>query len=798
MRGGSFATAARGAAAPLLRCAPPIASVEHLSDVSVLLSGADAVMDATSSVLDQLRNVGASLGFNPSGDELTGELRDELDVGVQLRQVSAGDTTLVLDSLGRDLVLFLAASVVVTPASRFLNVTPILLYLIMGALLGPSGGLNVFSNSAADVELGDFGILFLLFSEGLEISREKLKCLAQYLPLGLAQLSLTSGVLSAAILLGAPQFLERFLPLDDGLINVQNPAEAFILAVAGTLSTSAFVFPVLKEKGWEERGAGQAATSILLLQDLMVAPLLVLLPFIVGQGVTDPAAVTFLTFKATFGFGIAVAIGSVVLRRVFELVAQARSTETFVALCLLVATASGSIAKDLGLTDTAGAFAAGVLLANTNYRAQIQADILPFKGILLGIFFMDAGSSFDLALVASEWPTVLAGALSLVLLKAATILAATRVPRWMEPNRLAPVEGVRLSLLLAGGGEFAFVVLALAEKLGALPEDLGGLLTAIVLISMALTPLLGDLAEAASTPFNAAAAEDGLGGDAGDGDDLQQAELDSALEAESEGGAVANDAVVVCGFAEIGRDVARSLVRGAEASAKAEDGTGGAARSVAAMALPGIVAFDNDPLVVRRALDRGLPDGTAIRFGDGANAELLRASGVAEPRAIFITYDEHEQCLAAAARLRSGFGPDAPIFARAQSRQQAQALKAAGATEVVIEYEELPRSASALLYGLPSWPATASALGLNAAEVKSMLELYKSVDADADGTVCVEELRAMLTKSNSGLRSDGEIERLNRWLEDRSSQLGDRMSFFEFCRVWQDATRAVPADLVDS
>ena len=577
---------------------------------------------------------------------------------------------------------------------------------------------------------------------------------------------------------------------------MQNPAEAFILAVAGTLSTSAFVFPVLKEKGWEERGAGQAATSILLLQDLMVAPLLVLLPFIVGQGVTDPAAVTFLTFKATFGFGIAVAIGSVVLRRVFELVAQARSTETFVALCLLVATASGSIAKDLGLTDTAGAFAAGVLLANTNYRAQIQADILPFKGILLGIFFMDAGSSFDLALVASEWPTVLAGALSLVLLKAATILAATRA-EVDGTQSLAPVEGVRLSLLLAGGGEFAFVVLALAEKLGALPEDLGGLLTAIVLISMALTPLLGDLAEAASTPFNAAAAEDGLGGDAGDGDDLQQAELDSALGEESEGGAVANDAVVVCGFAEIGRDVARSLVRGAEASAKAEDGTGVAARSVAAMALPGIVAFDNDPLVVRRALDRGLPDGTAIRFGDGANAELLRASGVAEPRAIFITYDEHEQCLAAAARLRSGFGPDAPIFARAQSRQQAQALKAAGATEVVIEYEELPRSASALLYGLPSWPATASALGLNAAEVKSMLELYKSVDADADGTVCVEELRAMLTKSNSGLRSDGEIERLNRWLEDPSSQLGDRMSFFEFCRVWQDATRAVPADLVD-
>lgn len=106
-----------------------------------------------------------------------------------------------------------------------------------------------------------------------------------------------------------------------------------------------------------------------------------------------------------------------------------------------------------------------VLLANTNYRAQIQADILPFKGILLGIFFMVAGSSFDLDLAVREWPTVATGAAALVALKSATLLAATRVPRWLEPKRLCPADGIRLALLLSGGGEFAFVVLALAEKL---------------------------------------------------------------------------------------------------------------------------------------------------------------------------------------------------------------------------------------------------------------------------------------------------------------------------------------------
>jgi Kef-type K+ transport system membrane component KefB len=318
--------------------------------------------------------------------EMANKLSDGLDIGSSLNQIGnvpEAATTMVMDSIGRDLLVFLTASVFVTPICKSLKITPILGYLIAGALLGPHG-MDMFSNSKADVELGDFGILFLLFSEGLEVSSARLQKLANYLPLGLAQISLTAGTLSAAILLGAPEFLERFLPLDAGLINVHNPGEALVLALAGTLSTSAFIFPVLKERGWEEEDAGQAATSILLLQDLAVAPLLVIMPFVVGQDVTDYSAIGFLTAKATIGFGSVVVVGSFVLRRLFRVVAQTQSTETFVALCLLVSVGMGSIAKGLGLTDTAGAFAAGVLLANTNYRAQIQADILPFKGVCHG------------------------------------------------------------------------------------------------------------------------------------------------------------------------------------------------------------------------------------------------------------------------------------------------------------------------------------------------------------------------------------------------------------------------------
>ncbi|KAL3908944.1 MAG: hypothetical protein SGILL_008288, partial [Bacillariaceae sp.] len=479
-------------------------------------------------------------------------------------------TGIVMESIGQDLLVFLAASVIVTPLSNALNVTPILGYLIIGALLGPHG-LDVFANSKADVELGDFGILFLLFSEGLEVSTARLRRLADYLPLGLAQMSLCTGVLSAGIVLVAPA-LERFLPLDAGLIDIRSPVEALVLALAGTLSTSAFVFPVLKEREWEEEQSGQAATSILLLQDLAVAPLLVLMPYVVGQGPTDYSAIAFLTAKATIGFGSVIFIGSFVLRRLFDLIATTRSTETFVALCLLVSVGIGEIAKGLGLTDTAGAFAAGVLLANTNYRAQIQADILPFKGILLGIFFMGAGSSFDTDTVLKEFPTVITGTVALVVLKAATLFLATRVPKWIEPNRLPVADGVRLSLLLSGGGEFAFVVLALAEKLEVLPTDLGSLLTAIVLITMAITPFLGELAQVASRPFEVHN-EEGL----------------ITEMASTEGMSIAEDAVVVCGYGEIGQSCLQVLdeeyewAKGFSESVKIQNNA------------PKIVAFDSDP-----------------------------------------------------------------------------------------------------------------------------------------------------------------------------------------------------------
>ena len=795
-------------------------TVQHMIDpafsmdpTATITATTSVIQSSTSMLISSLQD---SLNLYLPFSELGRELSQSLDIGSNLSRnvgnIPETTTNIVLDSLGYDILVFLSASVFVTPICRTIQITPILGYLIIGAILGPHG-FDVFANTKADIELGDFGILFLLFSEGLEVTRPRLRKLVNFLPLGLAQISLVTGVLSAAFVTGVPELLGQFVPLDQTLMDIHRPAAAIVLAFAGALSTSAFIFPVLKERGWEDEESGEAATSILLLQDLLVAPLLVLLPLLVSETSTDFSTFGYLTIKATFGFGAIMYGASFVLQRLFALVAQTQSTETFVALCLLVAAGMGTIAKFFGLTDTAGAFAAGVvrqfvdfygrfhhlvsshqplvltllhifitaflaskLLANTNYRAQIQADILPFKGILLGIFFMDAGSTFDSELVLSEWPTIVVGAVSLLVLKAVTLGAATRVPRWMEPNRLSLADGVRVSLLLSGGGEFAFVVLALANKLSVIPQELSAILTAIILITMGVTPLLGQLAATLSEPLvNFSDVEVKTNGVNG---------VDDVTIPYT----VSSDAIVVCGYGEVGQSLVQvlsdevSIVK----SSKLHAHDGDAVK---------IVAFDTDPVFADDVLK---PSSLSIAmFGDGANAEVIRSSGIRNPTAIFVAYEDHSRAVSATARLRASFGTSTPIFARAASRAEVLSLTSAGATQVVVEADELARAAPALVQGIWSGnldqdyvqsearvrEAAAAAAGISLSEVDQLLELFSGMDSNMSGVVTVKELERVLERSTNWIATDDEIEQFDHWIETTLRDL-DPIDVIEFCRLY--------------
>jgi Kef-type K+ transport system membrane component KefB len=711
-------------------------------------------------------------GFSLPFEEMGRQLSDSLNIGGNFGQNSASavpaeETKEVLGSLGMDVLIFLAASVLVTTIANALRVTPILGYLVIGAVLGPNG-LDIFSNSQAGVELGDFGILFLLFSEGLEVTSSRLRKLANYLPLGMAQISLTTGFITAALLL-----LGRYIPINTGLLDITDPIQACILAITCALSTSAFIFPVLKEKGWEDEQSGAAATSILLLQDLLVAPLLVLLPYMVSSGPTDYTAIGFLTAKATLGFGSVILAGSFFLRGLFRLVSQTRSSETFVALCLLVSAGMGEIARTLGLTDTAGAFAAGVLLANTNYRAQIQADILPFKGILLGIFFMDAGSNFDLNLFMREWPTVLIGAFALVGIKAVTLVGATRVPRRLEPNRLPTVDAIRIAILLSGGGEFAFVVLALADKIGIISDYLVSLLTAIVLVTMGITPLLGDMAEAVSRPFEAVEIEGAVPPPV------------AAVELEEH---IAEDSIVVLGQSEIGRAVLRVL--GEQTQQRGVDGA----------QIPSVVAFTRNPdLADAMYLSPG--PGAFVLYGDGSNPEVIRSSGIVNPKAIFVAHQEHARVVSATARLRAAF-PNTPIYARAAKRRESRDLQLAGATEVVVEGDELARCVPQLMRGAWEGPiedeefdsdrsyleAAVAATKLPEETIQELFELYESLDLCATGLLGRQDVIEMFRKTKSGfVASDEEIKLMETWLKASTAAHMDPLDKVEFCRLYARA-----------
>jgi voltage-gated potassium channel Kch len=418
---------------------------------------------------------------------------------------------------------------------------------------------------------------------------------------------------------------------------------------------------------------------------------------------------------------------------------------------------------------------------------------------------MDAGSTFDLDLVVSEWPTILVGAVGLLVIKAVTLGLATRVPRRFEPNRLRLADGIRVSLLLSGGGEFAFVVLATAEKLTVIPSDLSAILTSIVLITMGATPLLGQAAAALSQRFLDFPEESHPS--------HQKSNLLLETAAAPFNGTptipvpspvVAEDAVVVCGYGEIGRSLVQALSLEMNTRKKNNPtvGTLVAARNGSYddkleidRPTVNIVAFDTDPALVNSVL---IPNAhTFVFFGNGANAEVIRSSGITHPAAIFVSYEDHSRALSATVRLRTSF-PNTPIYARAATRAEVGSLEKAGATEVVVESDELPRAASSLIRGV--WGgnlagaeyaedqeqvrlAASLAAGVSLNKVDQLLDLFAGMDQDGSGLVSIEALENVLDRSTNWIATDEEIAQFNAWIDGALQDTGP-LDAIEFCRLY--------------
>ncbi|KAJ7968354.1 K(+) efflux antiporter chloroplastic-like [Quillaja saponaria] len=569
----------------------------------------------------------------------------------------------VINDLGLDTLTFLAVTVLVVPTFKFIKASPILGFFFAGVLLNQFGLIR----NLTDVKvLSEWGILFLLFEMGLELSLARLKALAKFaFGMGLTQVLLSTLAFTAFELppngaIGT-KILEFLFHSRPDLVNIRSIDEAVVIGAALSLSSSAFVLQLLAEKGELPTRFGSATLGILLFQDIAVVPLLVILPVLESQNIAEESIWPMLakeSLKALGGLGLLSLGGKYILRRIFEVVADARSSEAFVALCLLTIAGTSLLTQKLGFSDTLGAFLAGALLAETNFRTQIEADIKPFRGLLLGLFFVTTGTSIDMQLLFREWPNVLSLLAGLIVIK--TLIITAIGPR----VGLTLQESIRIGLLLSQGGEFGFVVFSLANSLGVLPLELNKLLIIVVVLSMALTPLLSEAGRRA----------------AGFLDDKLDAE-DKAVETVDFN---ASEPVVILGFGQMGQVLANFL--------STPLASGGDSDSVG---WP-YVGFDLDLKVVKTSRNLGFP----ILYGDGSRPAVLQSAGISSPKAVMVMYTGKKMAIEAVQRLRLAF-PAIPIYARARDIKHLLDLKNAGATDAILENAETSlQLGSRLLKGL--------------------------------------------------------------------------------------------------
>lgn len=356
-----------------------------------------------------------------------------------------------LNPLGNDLLIFLCATIGIVPLFKWLKASSVIGFLTAGLLMGPNG-LKLFTDLNDMESLADFGITFLLFEQGLELTVDRLQKLSKYaFGMGTLQILLSTIAFFVFPFLGGVQFLEYVIQSNPEVVDITRIDEAVVIGAALSLSSSAFVLKILQEKQQLSTQFGAACLGVLLMQDIAVVPLLVLLPIIEsssGQLTIGTQLIILGTtfFKALFGLGGILVVGGSIVRYLFSLVAQSKSSETFVALCLLVALGTGALTESFGLSSTLGSFTAGTLLASSNYRTQIESDIKPFRGLLLGLFFITTGATVDLNVILDQFPTVIALLVGLIVFKAIITSILGKI------FGLSNADSIKTGLILSGGG----------------------------------------------------------------------------------------------------------------------------------------------------------------------------------------------------------------------------------------------------------------------------------------------------------------------------------------------------------
>lgn len=498
--------------------------------------------------------------------------------------------------------LFLAAAVVAAPLAKLLRIGNVLGYLLVGVLIGPFGLGFVYSvyevNSV--LHLAEFGVVMLLFVIGLELRPKRLWAMrAGIFGLGSAQVAVT-GVALAAVAMAFGLAWQA----------------ALFAGLALSLSSTAFALQILEEKGELALRHGRLAFSVLLFQDLAAIPLIALAPLFAVSAATAAQQMELTSaFKAIVVILAVVVAGRYVLNGVYRLVARTRVKEAMTASALLTVVGVTLVMQLAGLPASLGAFLAGVLLADSDYRHEIVADIAPFEGLLLGLFFTAIGMSLNLNLIAENPQLVLALVAGLVAIKSGVLfLLGRRVGLGSGPSR-------RLAIALSQGGEFAFVLFGAGVTTGVLGREISDLLSVVVTLSMAATPLLLLIDEMLAPKPVLVRAFDELPDNDGH--------------------------VVIAGFGRVGQIVARIL---------------------SAKRIP-VTALDSNP----EQVDFVRKFGAQIFYGDASRSEILEAAQTGKARAFVLAIDDIDASLRTARLVRRNY-PNVPIYARARTRRHVHQL----------------------------------------------------------------------------------------------------------------------------
>jgi CPA2 family monovalent cation:H+ antiporter-2 len=553
----------------------------------------------------------------------------------------------------RDILILLFASVAIVIIFKQLGLSPALGYLFAGAAIGPFG-FGVLTTTETTSSIAELGIVFLLFALGLELTFSRLMAMRKYvLGFGGLQVIVTSDLISL--------ICHKFAKLE--------VETSIIIGSALSMSSTAIVMQVIAEHGDQSTRVGRLSFSILLMQDLAVIPILVLLPLLSKNTDLNIAhALGGALIDAAIAMAIIFAIGRSMLRPIYRLIAESKNEVLFLSFTLIVILGAAYLSNKMGLSFALGAFVAGLMVAETEYKYRVEEEILSLKSLLLGLFFMTIGMSFDFELLLKSLPYIVMASIALILVKTSIIVALCRIFRFP----LAPA--IHTGLLLSQGGEFAFVVFLMAVQQKFIEVDLSQFLMTVVTFTMALTPMLATLGRKIKAQIY-----------------TKEVLHDNKLKREI--GDVSKH-VIIIGFSKVGRIVSYILRK----------------RGI------NYIVLENNHRVVRIEKTNGYN----IYYGDAMNIDILRYVGIERAESVIVAMEDEIACMKITRFIHENF-PNISVVTKSETINNADRFKKVGASFVVSKNLET---------GLQLSSAALASMGIKSAEINSILNAFRDINSE--------------------------------------------------------------------